>query len=212
MDKGIYLFSLSNVVNDDIIHINSLHVKPVKTEIDFNGYDYLIITSKQAVATLEELHPTWKTKSVLAVFGATAKSVIDAGGNLLEIGSGYGDDLKDIICSYPKTIRWLYVRAKEVASGFVSKCVEDGFSIDEKIIYETSCSNEILDVAISDDATLVFTSPSSVKCFLKTHDIAASNRVVVIGQTTARSLPLHVNYLVADEPSIMSCIKKAKGE
>ncbi len=195
---------------ENITQVISLHVKFLKIKIDFDRYDYLIITSKQAVAALEAFNPNWKNKSVLAISSATANAVIRAGGTLLDVGDGYGDNLGGIICSYPKTTRWLYTRAKEIASDFVSVCIKSGFFVDEKIVYETSCAQAILQADIPGKATLIFTSPSSVRCFLKTHDLARFSHIIVIGQTTARALPLHVKYIVADEPTVESCIKKAK--
>ena len=66
----------------------------------------------------------------------------------------------------------MYLRASVVASGFAELCKHNGYAIDEKIIYESDCSQDILDVRVEDDATLIFTSPSSINCFLKTHEIS----------------------------------------
>jgi len=184
LNNNIYLFSLSQANAENITEVTSLHVRFLRDKIDFCKYDYLIITSKQAVAALEVFNPNWKSRSVLAISSATADAVVRAGGVLLEVGDGYGDNLSGIISSYPKTTRWLYVRAKEIASDFVSVCTKSGYLVDEKIVYETSCAQAILQADI----------PS----------------IIVIGQTTARALPLHVKYIVADEPTVESCIKKAK--
>lgn len=211
LGNTIYLFSLSPVKDEGIKHINSLHIRTLKQYIDFSRYDYIIITSKQAIASLESFDVNWKTKKVLAISNPTAKAVAHAKGVLIEVGNGYGDNLSDIICSYPKSTRWLYLRAKEVATDFVSTCKEKGYCIDEKIVYETSCSKEILQADIPEEATLIFTSPSSIKCFLKTHNFMPLHNIIVIGKTTAQALPFGVDYSIADEPSIESCIKKARG-
>ena len=205
--KPIYLFSLTK--HDDVTHINTLHVEYFTPTIDFDTYDYLIITSKQVLEALKSYGDGWKSKAVLAVAAPTAKAVKATGGKLLEYGMGYGDDLVKIITSYPKEKKWLYLRAKEVASDFAAVCKSEGYNIDEVVVYETSCSEELLHVKVEDDATLIFTSPSSVKCFLKHHDMKPSHNIVVIGKTTAKAIPLHVKYKVANEPTMQSCIQKA---
>ena len=111
----------------------------------------------------------------------------------------------EVIQNYPQEKKWLYLRAKEVASDFVQRAREEGYLIDEAVLYATQCSKQIASVEVEEDATLIFTSPSSVKCFLKSHQISEKNRVIVIGKTTAKSLPSSVHYSVAEEPTIESC-------
>ncbi|MBU0631069.1 uroporphyrinogen-III synthase [bacterium] len=206
--RPIYLFSLT--AHDGVTHINSLHVSYFTPEIDFKKVDYLIITSKQILEALKSYNDEWKKLPVLAVSTPTAKAVKEVGGKILEYGSGYGDDLTQIISSYPKEKRWLYLRAKEVASDFSLTCKQNGYKIEEVVLYETSCSHDLLHVKVEDDATLIFTSPSSVNCFLKHHTFVNTHKIVVIGKTTAKAIPLHVSYKIADVPTMQSCIEKAK--
>lgn len=204
MSDKIYLFSISS--HPKAIHVNSLEIKLLKPEIDFSQYDYLIITSKQASKALKQYDSSdYLTKQALAVSKQSAKSYEALGGTILEIGKGYGDNLYKLIKKYPQDKKWLYLRAKEVASDFVQRARKDDFSIDEAVVYESQCSKQIASVVIEDDATLIFTSPSSVKCFLKYHTIYENNRVVVIGKTTAKALPKNVEFFQAQEPTIESC-------
>ncbi len=206
--KSIYLFSLTP--SEGVTHINSLHVSTFTPYIDFKNYDFLIITSKQVIEALKNYDASWKSLPVLAVAKPTADAVLYEGGKILEYGSGYGNNLLEIITSYPQEKRWLYLRAKEVVSDFVLTCKQKGYNMDEVIVYETSCSHELLHVSIEDDATLIFTSPSSVECFLKHHDFKEKQNIIVIGTTTARAIPYHVSYKIADEPTMQSCIQKAQ--
>lgn len=208
MQKNIYLFSLTPF--SGVTHINSLHVSYLAPDIDFKNYDYLIITSKQILEALKNYDESWKNLSVLAVAKPTAEAVQKSGGKILEYGSGYGDNLADIITSYPREKRWLYLRAKAVVSDFVFTCKQKGYNIDEVIVYETSCSTECLHVKVEEDATLIFTSPSSVECFLKHHNFKETQNIIVIGTTTARAIPHHISYKIADEPTMQSCIQKAQ--
>ncbi len=201
-----YLFSTSS--HPDTIHINPLEISFFKPSIQFSQYDYLILTSKQAVKALSQYNNgDYNMKQALCISKATALSFQKANGKILEIGSGYGDNLSEIISSYPKDRKWLYLRAKEVASNFAQVTRDCGYCIDESVVYESSCSLNIKTLKIRPKATLIFTSPSSVKCFLKYHKLNEDYKVIVIGNTTAKTLPTDIKPMIAEEPSIESCLK-----
>ena len=113
------------------------------------------------------------------------------------LGSGYGDNLITKIKEYPKDTKWLYLRAKVVASSLISTCHENGYDVDEVVVYESECSKKLWHVEVEDEATLIFTSPSSVECFLKNHTISPHAIVIVIGKTTAKALPENVKYTLS---------------
>ncbi len=208
MSKPIYLFSISSHPN--ATSVNSLAITFLKPQIDFSKYDYLIITSKQTSESLKQYETRdYIKKPALCVSVASAKSYERLGGTVLDIGGGYGDNLVDKIKSYPKDIKWLYLRAKVVASDFVEVCKNDGFDINEAIVYESDCSQEILDIKVEDESILVFTSPSSLNCFLKTHEISKKSKVIVIGKTTAKAVPKNTEYVMSYETTIESCIEIA---
>jgi len=204
----IYLFSISSHPN--AVSINSLAITFFKPQIDFSKYDYFIITSKQASKALKQYEKgLYINKHALCVSVASAKSYENLGGKILDIGSGYGDNLVNKIRDYPKTKRWLYLRAKIVASDFVALCKKDGYLIDEVIVYESDCSKDILEVKVHDNATLIFTSPSSLNCYLKTHDLSNDNKIIVIGTTTAKALPKGLKYHISESTTIESCMELA---
>jgi len=207
MPKPIYLFSISS--HPHAKSINSLDIKLLKPEINFLNYDYLIITSKQISEALKQ-YENPELKPALCVSVASAKSYEEIGGEVLDIGGGYGDNLVNKIKEYPKNKKWLYLRAKIVASDFVTTCQSDGYDIDEIIVYESDCSKAIGHVEVENGAVLIFTSPSSVNCFLKNHTINPHAKVVVIGKTTAKAIPKNIDYILSDETTIESCIKIAK--
>lgn len=164
MSKSIYLFATSK--NKHAKSIKSLDVRYLKPDVDFSKYDYLIITSKQTVKALEQYDKEeFINTPALCVSIKTADSYREFGGNILETGDGYGDNLIEKIRELPLDIKWLYLRAELIASNFVQIAKEEGYSIDEKILYVSECSKEILDVRVDDDSTLIFTSPSSIECF-----------------------------------------------
>jgi len=207
--KPIYLFSISS--HSHAININSLDITFFKPKIEFFKYDYLIITSKQACEALKQYNKNdYINLPSLCVSTPTAKKYENLGGKILCIGDGYGNTLGDKIKKYPKTAKWLYLRAKTVASDFVCTCQNEGYNIDEAIVYESKCSEDILHAKIKNDAVLIFTSPSSIKCFLKNHTMSPHAKIVVIGETTAKALPDGFKYTLSDKTTIESCIQMAK--
>ena len=208
MKRQIYLFATSK--HPDAISVKSLEVRFLKPAIDFSKYDYLIITSKQTVKALEQYNKKdFINIPALCVSEKTAASYKNFSGKILDIGDGYGDNLVKNIKERSKDRRWLYLRAKVIASDFVQRCQSNGYNIDEEILYVSECSSEGLEVEVCENATLVFTSPSSIECFLKTHTIGQNSKVVVIGKTTAKALPKYVEYEIAKKTSIDSCMELA---
>ena len=207
--KPIYLFSISSYPG--AIHINSLDISFFHPKINFSNYDYLIITSKQASQALKQYDKdAYINKKALCVSLQSAQSFEALGGRILDIGEGYGKTLTKKIQSYPKEKKWLYLRASVVASDFVATCRKDGYDVDEVIVYESQCSSAIQSVSVEEYATLIFTSPSSVKCFLINNTIKSSHKVVVIGNTTAKALPKGTHYVLSNEKNIQNCIEIAK--
>jgi len=205
MSTPVYLFSLST--HPDTINIKSLDVSFFKPKIDFSKYDYLILTSKQAVESLKQYkNSQYLRKEALAVSKKTAQAYESLGGKILECAEGYGSNIATKIIHYPKTTKWLYLRASVVASNFTKECRDDGYTIDEAIVYQSECSKDITNAIIPKNAVLIFTSPSSVLCYLKSHTISEQNRVIVIGSTTAKKLPNGLKYTISNETSIQSCV------
>lgn len=209
--SNIYLFSTSS--HPDAISINSLDIKILKPDINFSLYDYLIITSKQTSNTLKQYDKElYIDKKALCVSTQSALAFEELGGMILEVGSGYGDDLTQIINKYPKSTKWLYLRAMEVASDFVEICKNNAYCIDEKIVYESSCSADMKNLNVEEKSTLIFTSPSSVFCFLESNQISSLSKVIVIGKTTAKALPKAIKYKISHQRTIQSCITLAQAK
>ena len=207
--RPIYLFSISS--HPDTVSINSLEITFLQPNIDFSLYDYLIITSKQASKALQHYNlADFIDIPALCISKESAKSYKELGGEILATGEGYGDTLVETIKKYPKEKRWLYLRAKIIASDFVLQCRAEGCLIDEAVVYESGCSQDILTCEVKEEAVLIFTSPSSLKCFLKTHTLSKRSHVIVIGKTTAKAVPAGIKYHISEKTTIESCIALAK--
>jgi len=199
MKQNTYLFSATS--HKDATHINSLDFDFFKPDINFSNYDYLVLTSKKAVDALIHYEKRdYIHIPALCISKFTKEYYESFDGKVLDVGSGIGSDLQKIIDTYPQDKKWLYLRAKEIAG--------DGLDVDEVIVYESRCSKEILDFKLKKEiSTLIFTSPSSVKCFLKNNTFNDTSKVIVIGKTTAKSLPDGVEFVVAQSSSIDECLR-----
>jgi len=207
-NKTIYLFSKTpyeGVLHVPIIKINFLHVS-----VDLSQYDALVMTSKQAPQALELIDKNWKNIPVIAISDSTAKSVEKLGAKVLHVSGGYGDNLYDDISEKFSNLKILYPRAEVIVSTFSKRLKEEGIDIDEVIVYNTTCNSDIELQSIEDDAVLAFTSPSAITCFLKKFSFKDTHKVVVIGTTTQKRLPLHVKSELSEKTTMKSVIDLAK--
>jgi uroporphyrinogen-III synthase len=205
------IYLLSPLPKEGTIHLPMIHFSLLPSTIDFSKCDVLMFTSKQAVKSAEALNPEWKKYPCLAIGSATAKEIESLDGQVIyQPKSFYGKTLSQDIITQFKDKNILYLRPKEVSfdsKKFLSKA---GLEIDEQIIYETSCINYEKKEKPGNNAIIIFTSPSTIHCFLKNFEWDESYTAVVIGEATRIHLPVHARYVVADTPLIDSCIKKAK--
>ena len=104
----------------------------------------------------------------------------------------------------------MYPRAEIIVSTFSKRLKEDGVDIDEAIVYNTTCNLDIELQNIEDDAVLAFTSPSAITCFLKKFTFKDTHKIVVIGSTTQKRLPLHVKSELSEKTTVKSVIDLAK--
>ena len=209
MSKAIYL--LSPTPKEGTIALPMIDFSITAESIDFSHSDTLIFTSKQAVVTADTIDVSWKTYPCIAIGAATKKQIEDLGGEVIyHPKSFYGESLSQDIAQFFRDKKLLYLRPKEVSfdsKGFLEK---EGITLQEQIIYETSCLQYSPKEKPSKGAIVIFTSPSTIHCFLKNFEWDESYTAVVIGKATKVHLPVDAVYVVADTPLISSCIEKAK--
>lgn len=205
------IYLLSPLPKEGTIHLPMIEFRLIPENIDFSQCDILMFTSKQAVKSADVLTDEWKKYPCLAIGSATANEIESLGGEVTyQPESFYAKSLgQDIITRFKdKTI--LYLRPKEVSFDSKSFLAEAGIALQEQIIYETSCVAYEKKEKPLKNAVIIFTSPSTVHCFLKNFEWDESYTAVIIGEATKKHLPLQARYMVADEPLISACIKKAK--
>jgi len=209
MPRVIYL--LSPTPKTGTIALPMIDFSITAKSIDFSHSDTLIFTSKQAVITADKIDLSWKNYPCIAIGAATKKQIEDLGGEVIyHPKSFYGEALSHDIAQFFRDKKLLYLRPKEVSfdsKGFLEK---EGITLQEQIIYETSCILYSSEEKPSKNSVIIFTSPSTIYCFLKNFEWDESYTAVVIGKATKVHLPVHAEYVVADEPLINACIVKAK--
>jgi uroporphyrinogen-III synthase len=192
----------------DVIHVPILSIHFFTSEIDFNLYTGIIVTSKEAVQALKHYLPNWDNLQVVCVGGATAATLKGLGARHVKTADGYGMSILEVLS--PHEGKWLYLRPKMIASSWPSRARELGITLDEVIIYETTCNEDRQKIEIAKNGVLIFTSPSGIECFCKTENILPTHDIVVIGTTTQKALPPEIKSILSAQTSVMSCIEKAR--
>jgi len=208
-NRPIYLLSPSKY--PDTIYMPMIQFEIIADKLNLDNCDTLMFTSKQAVKSAEEIDPGWKRLPSIAIGAATKKEIESFGGRVLyHPNDYYGSRLaKDIVKKFASR-KILYLRPETISFDSASFLAEHGIKLQEQIIYRTSCIKYDVESAPADNAIIIFTSPSSIYCFLSNFDWKESYIAVVIGESTQEHLPKNANYAVAQTPMIESCIHKAE--
>ena len=183
------IYLLNNIPFDGVENLEVFKIKFIPSVININEYDALIFTSKNAIYSLDSFNNEWKNIDSYAIAPKTASIINEYGGKVKFIGkSSHGNDFAKELTPLLKNKKCLYIRAEKVVSKLCQVLKNDKICIDELVTYRTVCNVDSLDTKIENNSTIVFTSPSSVNCFLKKYKWNNTLRAVVIGKTTAKSV------------------------
>ena len=168
--------------------------------------DYLLFTSKNGVIALDKVSDKWKSIPAICIGKPTAKMVEKLGGKVKYIANkSYGDELaKEIIDNFPPS-KIFFSRAKVVLSNIVDTLKKANFEIIDEVMYETKCKKIEF---IPKEGIFIFTSPSTVKCFLSQIKWNKNYKAIAIGSKTASAFPYEI--ITSDIQTIDNCIKIAK--
>jgi len=193
--------------------VNSLSMiefKHIEQEIDFKGVDTLIFTSKEAVKNLHKLTLEWKKIPSISIGNATTKIIKKLGGEILWSGDkNYGETLAEDIIKNFSHRSFLYLRPKVISFDFKNYLSTYNINCKESIIYETVCKKYETTFTPPPNSIIIFTSPSTIKCFLENFNWDSSYRAIVIGSTTLKHIPKEWQSFCALKPTIEECIKIA---
>jgi uroporphyrinogen-III synthase len=209
MQRLIYL--LSPLKKEGTVSLPMISFSLTTDFLDFSSCDTLMFTSKQAVFSADIIDKNWKNYPCVAIGGATKKKIEELGGKVIYAPKEfYGEVLaKDIINNFSDK-KLLYLRPKVVSFDSKSYLAKNGIDLEEQIIYKTSCVKYAKNNKPKENAIIIFTSPSTIKCFFENFDWCSSYVAVLIGIATKKHLPSYCKFVVADEPLIDACVEKAK--
>jgi len=206
--RPIYL--ISKTPYEGVIHIPILTISFLQPRIDFDTYQGIILTSKQALLALDHYTFGWEKLQCICVSEGTAEAARKAGALNVEAADGYGRSIPAILRTKAGKGKWLYVRPKVIASDWVMEARKEGVEIDEAVVYETTCNEAAREYTIDKDAVLVFTSPSSIDCFCASYPILSSYSIVAIGKTTRAAFKTAKEVHVSPLTSVESAIELAR--
>ena len=183
----------------------------VAEQIDYQGCDTLVFTSKQAVRSAEAIDPAWKRLPCIAIGPATEREILALGGEVLHRPENYyGESLANDLVERFRNRRLLYLRPRKVSFDSKAFLAAAGIELTEQVIYETACRSYSPQEAPEKGAIIVFTSPSTIHCFLDNFAWDPSYGAVVIGRATLEHLPAGCDVTVAAEPTIDACLEAAR--
>jgi uroporphyrinogen-III synthase len=207
--RPIYL--LSPTAKEGTHSLPMIDFTTTADHIDFSGCDTLMFTSKQAVKVADEIDGRWKEYPCIAIGGATKKQIETLGGEVIyHPGHFYGESLAQDIAAFFADRKLLYLRPETVSFDSQAFLAAKGIMLQEQVIYRTSCVTYTEEKAPPPYAIIIFTSPSTIHCFLKNFRWDKRYTAVVIGEATKVHLPANADCKVADRPLISSCIAKAE--
>lgn len=204
----IYILSdkkFEGALNIPVIKINFLNV-----DVELEKYDALIFTSKNGVEAIDRIDKSWKEKEVYSIGSGTTNYLLSKGKTpIYTAKSSYGDDFADEIKDKLKDKKVLFLRAKKVTSNLNTILLSSKVDLDEKIVYETICNQDKLQPP-KKGSVIIFSSPSTIECFLKIFKWDESYKAVTIGVKTASFIPKDIKYTLSKHQTIPSCIELAR--
>ncbi len=205
------IYILSEKSFKDAKNLLCIVINYIQKDINLNYFEALIFTSKNAVTAIDKINKNWKDLPSYSIGSGTSKAIKELGGNVVyEAKSSYGDDFAKEIKKRLNGRRVLFLRAKKVTSKLNQILIENGVILSEEIVYETLCNDCKNLKTPPDGSCIVFSSPSTVKCFFKCFNWNSSYKAVVIGEVTLKALPKDIPYILSDKPNIPSCITKCQ--
>ncbi len=204
------IFILSDTVIEGAKSLPLITQRFFSPPLDLSHYDYLIFTSKRGVDAIDRITDQWRSLPAFAVGEATARHIEELGGKVIAIASGYGEDLAKMIARSGRKGQYLVVRPKKVVTSVADILHSCGIDAEEVILYETVCAECQKLPKPPQNSVIIFSSPSTIRCFLDCFGWDESYKAVAIGRKTARALPPFVQAYISPTPDLQACVELAK--
>ena len=208
--KQIYILSDTSI--DNAISLPMISIKYLDCNIDLTQYDGMIITSKNGILSLEHNKINWKDIPIYTISSKTANMVKKYKGNLQYIGkNGHANKFAIELIDLLKDKKVLLIRPKKVVSQLKDILEQNNIVCDELITYETNCNDKLTkNDKPPKHSIIIFSSPSTLNCFLDKFGWDETYMAISIGYTTAKYIPEYINYKVSKHTSLKSCVDMAQ--
>lgn len=188
-----------------------IRIEFLNKKIKLDDYDALIFTSKNGVEAIDKINPKWKDKECYSIGEGTSKIMVEKGVKpAYTAKSSYGDDFAKEIKDKLKNKKTLFLKAKIVLSSLPQILKEARVDLYEEIVYKTKCNDCKNLKPPKNNSVIIFSSPSTVECFLRCFKWHESYKAVAIGKKTASFIPGHINYSISPKMTMIACIDFAK--
>jgi uroporphyrinogen-III synthase len=208
--------------------INVLDIKIIKNSLDNffktqNNFDSLVFTSKSGIEFFFKLLSKIKNKKQIldkkfyALGDNTYKQLEKhnlKSKNIINMNCVNAKDMGEklsFVLKQSNQKKVSIIRAKKIIT-FISIILnKNNIKNEEFKIYKTSLKNitKTKKKYIDKNSVIIFSSPSTIKGFLKNYKWHSSYKAVAIGESTKKYLPKNIDFVVAKKPSINECIKSA---
>lgn len=165
-----------------------------------------VFTSKNGVKGLFKIRPDFTLYPSFAIGEETAKEIIALGGRVLFIATkSNGEEFsKELQKHAIKEFVW--ARGKQIAYDLTKTA---NVCIKEVVVYETVCCEQI-STQFAKDSAIVFSSPSTVKCFFNKNLWRDDLIAIAIGATTAKTLKEYeVEAFISSQQTLKSAVELA---
>lgn len=221
--KGYLAMLLENVQNNhkNIFLLNDKKVKWAKNiplfkitytpkDINFEDYDAVIFTSKNAISAIDFINKDWKKIPAYTISEQTAKLVKDLDGSLEYVSkTKHGDEFAYEIAKKLQGKKVLYLRGKDIVSDLINILNNNKIDCSSEIIYENKFNKDVKKEKLPKGSKIIFSSPSTIKYFFKVFSWDDSYTAISIGKTTAKYFPSDIKPIIANNTSFQSCVEKA---
>ncbi|MDR2080965.1 MAG: uroporphyrinogen-III synthase [Campylobacteraceae bacterium] len=206
--REIYL--LNDAKYEGVKNIGVFAIKYLKPKFTPKNYDAVVFTSKNGVLGIDKIYKEWKKLPAYSIGKGTSQIIKELGGDLAhEAKVSYAEEFAAEISQKLAGKLVLFARAKIVSSDVGGILRGKGVHADEVVVYENRCK-PCGQFNASKGAIFIFTSPSSVKCFLKCAVWREDFTAVAIGKKTAAAFDDDIKPFIAPEQSIDACVEFAK--
>jgi uroporphyrinogen-III synthase len=206
---SIYILSTKKV--DGAINLPVFKINFIKQNINFHNYDALIFTSKNSILAINSFNKLWQTIPSYVIAPQTANILKQHNGTLEFVGkTNNGNDFAQELIKKLQNKKVLYLRGDKVVSNLVDILNTNHINCNENIVYKTTCKTTIKPNIPPKNSVIIFSSPSTIDCFLKNFKWLDSYYAISIGKTTAKYFPSYIKPIISDTTSLESCVSKAK--